>query len=84
MGTTEETSRHFVIFRPKTGGREQKTVISFGPSQNCCRTESTVGEVQAATKSGCLILREAIPDGWKVLSCWEVPTYTVTLSFLAA
>jgi hypothetical protein len=55
MGTTEEAG-HFVILRPKTGGRGQKAVISVGPSQNCCRTESAVGKVQGAAKSGCLIL----------------------------
>jgi len=58
MGTTKEAGRHFVVSRPKTGGREQKTIISFRPSQNCCRTESTVGEIQGAAKSGCLILAD--------------------------
>jgi hypothetical protein len=56
MGTTEEAGWHFVIAGPKTGGCGQKAVISVRPSQNCCRTESTVGEVQIAAKSGCLIL----------------------------
>jgi len=62
MGTTEEAGRHFVVSRPKTGCREQKAIISFRPSQNCCRTESTVGEIQGAAKSGCLILQEKTPD----------------------
>jgi hypothetical protein len=56
MGTTEEAGRHFVIAGPKTGGRGQKAVIGVSSSQNCGRTESTVGEVQIAAKSGCLIL----------------------------
>jgi hypothetical protein len=58
MGTTEEAGRHFVIARPKSGGNGQKAVIGVSSSQNCCRTEGTVGEVQVTAKSGCLILPE--------------------------
>jgi len=56
MGTAKETGGHFVIIRPQTSGRGQKAVISVSPSQNCCRTESTVGKVQVAAKSGGLVV----------------------------
>jgi hypothetical protein len=73
MGTKEEAGRHFVIVRPKAGGREQKTTISFSSSQNCCRTEGTVGEIQGAAKSGCLVLARTTSDGLKSLELLRRP-----------
>jgi len=58
VGTAEETGRHFIVSRPETGGRGQKAIISFRPSQNCRRPEGKMGEVQIAAKSGRLILSE--------------------------
>jgi hypothetical protein len=60
MGTTEEAGRHFIVSRPKTGGRGQKAAIGVGSSQNCCRTKGKVGEVQSTAKSGRLILSEQV------------------------